>query len=166
MDSISRITTQYSEVEDRIRLSGELPDETAVVFWMTHRLVARLVPVLANWLEKQTGDLPMPEVRQEMAQQAAEAGMTSQPPVEAPACSNIVLVESVDLRFSDEAARVTFKYGNEQAAYLLLNPVALRQWLGILRRAFERGGWSLDIWPEWSRIAPAPKENPQGVMLH
>lgn len=153
-------------MEDRICLSGELPDGTAVVFWMTHRLVARLVPALANWLEKQAGDLPMPEVRQEMAQQAAEAGMTSQPPVEAPAQPDIVLVDSVDLRFSDEAVRVAFKYGSEQAAYLLLSSTALRQWLGILRRAFERAGWPLDIWPEWSRVAPAPKGNPRGAMLH
>jgi hypothetical protein len=48
---LQRITTVYSEEEDRICLTGEADNAAPVVVWLTQRLVLRRLPVLFNWLQ-------------------------------------------------------------------------------------------------------------------
>ena len=48
MNSLQRITTEYDEREDRIRVSGQLAQGEAVVLWLTQRLLNRLVPHLTS----------------------------------------------------------------------------------------------------------------------
>lgn len=43
MPDLQRITTQYIEVEDRLRLTGELAPGEVVVLWLTQRLMHRLI---------------------------------------------------------------------------------------------------------------------------
>ena len=38
-DSLDRITTEYIDAEDRLRLSGQSADGSAVVIWLTQRLI-------------------------------------------------------------------------------------------------------------------------------
>ena len=38
-DSLDRITTEYIDTEDRIRLSGQYAGGPAVVIWLTQRLI-------------------------------------------------------------------------------------------------------------------------------
>ncbi|WP_156899641.1 hypothetical protein [Marinobacterium litorale] len=53
MRTISRITTEYIPQEDRVRLSGQINDqsEAVCVLWLTQRLLRQLVPVIIKWLE-------------------------------------------------------------------------------------------------------------------
>jgi len=163
--ALARLTTQYSDIEDRIRLSGEVENGSPLVLWMTHRLARRVVPAFVEWLEKQNADLPMAEVRQEMAQQAAEAGLEPQAPVKAPGETNGWRIDAIDLTFSGEAVRITFKNDTGGKAQLDLGATPLRQWLGILRGCFERGEWPLDIWPDWLMSAkPEPKEKDTAIL--
>ena len=67
MKSLQRITTEYSETEDRIRLSGELAAGEVMILWLTQRLFNHLVYHLCGWLEKQAGNALLSEVRKEMA---------------------------------------------------------------------------------------------------
>lgn len=162
---LARLTTQYSDLEDRIRLSGEDETGKTLVLWMTHRLARRVVPAFVEWLEKQNADLPMPEVRQEMAQQAAEAGLEPQAPVKAAQKVDGWRVDAIDLTFSGDAVRITFKNDAGDKAQLDLGATPLRQWLGIMRGCFERGEWPLDIWPEWLMSAkPEPKEKDTAIL--
>lgn len=147
---LARVTTQYSDVEDRIRLSGELPSGVTVVLWLSQRLVRRLVPSLAKWLEKEANHLPMPELRQEMTQQAAEAGLKPAAPVQTAPQVAGELVTEVDLTYGEDAVRITFKKQGMSPIILPMSKMSLRQWLGILRGAFERAEWPLDVWPGWS----------------
>ena len=52
--TLRRITTEYIEIEDRLRISGEIADAEAVVIWLTQRLLLRLLPLLLQWLDQQT----------------------------------------------------------------------------------------------------------------
>ena len=78
---LQRITTEYNEPEDRIRLSGELAQGDTVVLWLTQRLLNRLVPHLTAWLSQQLAPASsIPSVQavhedivQGFAQQAARA---------------------------------------------------------------------------------------------
>lgn len=45
MAGLQRITTQYDEREDRIRLAGETMNDQMVVLWFTQRMLHRLLPV-------------------------------------------------------------------------------------------------------------------------
>jgi len=37
--NLDRITTEYIDAEDRLRLSGKYADGAAVVIWLTQRLI-------------------------------------------------------------------------------------------------------------------------------
>ena len=56
--AISRLTTDYVDAEDRLRLSGEVADSTPVAMWLTQRLALRVLPALLQWLDGQTGGGP------------------------------------------------------------------------------------------------------------
>ena len=53
MATLQRITTEYIDQEDRIRLTGELAHGATVVLWITQRLLNRLIPHLTAWLSRQ-----------------------------------------------------------------------------------------------------------------
>jgi len=74
---LKRVTTEYVDAEDRLRISGETGDGGVLVLWMTQRMVNRLIGALAQWLEKQSGDVLPVEVAQGVAMKTA---MTSLPP--------------------------------------------------------------------------------------
>ncbi len=162
-----RVTTEYQEVEDRLRLSGELPDGSTIVLWLTQRLVGRLVPHLCGWLEKQTKAGAPVDLVQGFAQQAALASLESQPRVEAGSGSQTWLVQSIDLTAGEGFLVLVFKPDPQGAAVtrLTLQVQPLRQWLGIVLSQFRRAGWPLAVWPDWVLEARAPKTAP-AASLH
>ncbi|NTV06402.1 MAG: hypothetical protein HGA59_07855 [Chlorobiaceae bacterium] len=48
---LKKVTLQYIEIEDRIRMSADLDGEEPAVFWLTQRLCVRLVKKLSRHLE-------------------------------------------------------------------------------------------------------------------
>ena len=58
MINLERITTEYVEVEDRIRLTGESEDNQTIVLWLTQRLLTQIISHLLGLIEKQS---PTPE---------------------------------------------------------------------------------------------------------
>ncbi|MTI44448.1 hypothetical protein JM93_01980 [Roseibium hamelinense] len=164
---LTRLTTQFDSIEDRIRLSGET-STGPVVLWLTQRLARRAMPALLNWLEKQTSDAPMPELQQEMAQQAAESRMTPQEPVMTGAenAAEAMLVYEIDLGFGEEGARICFKDRAGRSLVLGLDRLQLRQWLGIVRNTFQKAEWTLDEWPEWSRTSGKQDATVTPAILH
>lgn len=175
MRSLSRLTTEYVEAEDRIRIAGELPAQTGedsprtVVLWLTQRLLNRLLPHLLNWLERHHG---MPqgwdEAVQGFAQQAAVAALEPQAPVRSAPESRAWLVHSVQLTFSPENVQLGFQSAPGDAEHrsdLALQAQPLRQWLHIVYDQYVRANWPLTLWPQWLAEArqPAPSRS---AMLH
>lgn len=186
MTILQRITTEYIEAEDRIRLAGEAGENT-VVLWLTQRLLNRLVPYLCQWLEAHSGfgtagssattatgqarhaDIGQ-GIAQSFAQQAAAAALAPQPPVQATDPSTQALVHSVDVSTAQETVTLRFKgqgqeAANEQAetqaqelAQVGMNAVALRQWLGIVYQQYLRAEWSTHPWPQWMEESSGPEK--------
>lgn len=166
MSSLQRITTEYSEVEDRIRLVGEAAHQT-VVLWCTQRLMNRLVPHLCKWLEERVGRTPSCEVRQAFAQHRARSELMPQVPVRGDAKHLAVLVHSVDLRASKAGVSLLFKDATgDTVASLPFEPRALRQWLNILGDQYHRGQWPLTVWPNWVVEPKVPPAADHAAVLH
>jgi hypothetical protein len=157
MSTLTRLTTEYIEQEDRLRLSGELGGGTTVVLWLTQRLIYRLVPHLTAWLAGQVAPASaIPSVRaahhdmvQGFAQQAARAQMVPEPPV--PVSSPVASwrVDAVDIAAGAEALALTFRGEGAAPVTLQLAAQPLRQWLTIVYEQTLRGGWPATVWPAW-----------------
>ncbi|TSE35323.1 hypothetical protein Tfont_02297 [Tepidimonas fonticaldi] len=167
MTELQRITTEYSEAEDRLRLAGEDAQGQTVVLWLTQRLLSRLVAHLCRWLEQQGGNAPLVEVRQEFAQQKARAELAPQPPVRADAETQGVLVHSVDLKRSRAGLVLHFKgVGGNVVASLKLQPKPLRQWLNIVYDQYLQAGWPTTVWPAWVAEAKPAATPARAAVLH
>ena len=161
--ALQRITTEYVEREDRIRLTGELTDGSAVVLWLTQRLVNRLVPHLVGWLARQVAPASaIPSVQaahqdivQGFAQQAALAQLAPQSPVRAPSPLADWCVDAVDIAQGEDAVVLTFQSEAQAHAMLSLAAQPLRQWLGIIFEQYLRGEWHTTVWPAWMEQAQA-----------
>jgi len=53
--ALTRLTTNYADIEDRILLAGEIANSPPVAMWLPQRLALRLLPALFQWLDHQTG---------------------------------------------------------------------------------------------------------------
>ena len=191
MPELQRITTEYVDSEDRIRLCGEVAPNQAVLLWLTQRLLNRLVPYLLGWLEQQVGGSSgesgdvhrraaadtRAEVVNGFAQQAAIAAMEQQSPVQAHTAQTAWLVHTVDVTVNQQFVRLTFKGPPGTApsissleAGITMHALPLRQWLSILHEQCHRAGWVPTspeavgaVWPEW--IQARHTDNAGGVAL-
>lgn len=174
MKQLLRITTQYVDVQDRIRLSGEVQAGDALVVWLTHRLLNRLLPGLLGWLENQSGggavNAMLPgyhtDAVQGFAQQAARAQLAKQPPVQAEGASPHWLLVSVDLTHTAQSVALVFKGEDAHARVgLTLTTQPLRQWVNIVHDQYLQAGWSMEVWPAWiTESAVQPVQGP--TLMH
>jgi hypothetical protein len=160
MQLLQKITTQYIESEDRIRVSGELAAGQQVVLWFSQRLMVRLLPALLQWLEKQVDVDVRPELYQTLAQAAAVRAMEPQAPVEAEPASQSWLVQAVDITPVESALLLVFRSAatDQHSTALQLQARPLRQWLNGLVEQFQKAQWPLTAWPQWlleSRQSPS-----------
>jgi len=183
MTSLQRITTEYFQGEDRVRLAGANSQGQTVVLWLTQRLTNRLITHLCRWLEQQGGQsgaapekpaTPQAigqEIAQSFAQQAAAAAaLTTEPAVNAAADAPQVLVHSVDVSAHAAGVRLLFKAQSAPHAEppcVSMNAVALRQWLGIVYAQYRKAEWSTAAWPQWMEEASRPAApQAQRVLWH
>lgn len=166
MSALQKVTTEYVEAEDRIRLAGEIGPKHTVVIWLSLRLLQRLLPHLLQWLEQESvgsvvaTQAAMPwheQAWQGFAQQAAQAQLPKQAPVVATQAQATWLVHSIELAATPEQIQLIFKgaQDSEQASLGLVTQ-ALRQWLGILYSVWQQAQWPLHIWPQWMQESLTP----------
>ena len=173
MTVLQRLTTEYSEVEDRLRLAGEDAQGQTTVLWLTQRLMNRLIPHLTTWLSRQiTPASRIPSVQaahqeavQGFAQQAAVAQLAPEPPVQSSSPRAIWRVDSVDIAQGEAAVVLTFKGEDKAQATMTLAAQPLRQWLGIVFAQYQRGEWPTTVWPGWMEAAQ-PQAVPGAMALH
>ena len=174
MNVLTRVTTEFIDIEDRIRISGEQLDGDTDVLWLTQRLMNRLTAHLCQWLERQLTlasaapavQAAQQDVMQGFAQQAARAHLPSQPPVRACASNTGWRVDSIDVTQANGAVVLTFKGEGARQTQLTLPAQALRQWLGIVYQQYQRGGWPMDVWPPWMEAGSPVSGEPRAVVMH
>jgi hypothetical protein len=163
VSTLQRLTTQYVDVEDRIRVSGEDTDGGIVVMWMSQRLLNRLVPAVCNMLGSPQQD-ERAELLNSFEQQAAQAQLTPQDPVRPDAGGLAWLVTRVDLAPTGHGTRLAFYgSGGEQAA-VVMPELALRQWLSILRDHYRAAEWPAGAWPAWTDSAAAAAPEASAIL--
>lgn len=145
-----RLTTEYVQHEDRIRLNLEDAEHQRATLWLTQRLLNRVIPALIKLLEEETSGSPQAEEVQAFTQQRAQRGIEQEAPIAASEAA--WLVRRVDLTPSKQRMLLLFSDEAEQSAKLEVPRTALRQWLSILRELYRRAEWNPDIWPDW--LAP------------
>ena len=184
-DKLQRVTSIYSDTEDRFRVTGEVSAESTRCLWLTQRLLLRLVPHSLEWLNEITraegrGGLGQAELMQDFAQQAAKARLEPQAAVPVPSMpdpnapietspgasmpalhDDIWLVKEVDISKSTNGVlTLTFKREGANSVQLSMAPIELRQWLIILHSQWLQAGWPPAIWPEWVDTSPKASEQP------
>jgi hypothetical protein len=145
MTILQRITTEYIETEDRVRLSGAGTAGEAVSLWITQRLLARLLKVILNWTAE--GENANQALKNAFAQQAARAELKLQLSVQAQPTA--VLVNTIDISHTVDALTLVFRGAEGVAGQLTLQRQDVRQWLNILHDTWCRAEWPPDLWPDW-----------------
>ena len=150
MAELQRITNEYLETEDRLRLTGETQTGEVVSIWVTQRLVLRLLPHLLECLNKSIDESSRAKpLLQGFAQQSAMTSLPSQPPVEPPRESTPWLVTEVDVAHAPPRVSINLKGMGGQQASLTMEYRQLRQWLAIIRGLWQRAEWPDSVWPAW-----------------
>lgn len=146
---IKRMTTEFIEGEDRLRISGEIDNAPPVMMWLTQRLAGRLLSPLLQWLDRQAGVPLRREIIHGFAQEAAVAGLKPQAPVQAASGQVVWLIEAIDIVPAEESIALAFRAGVTNVANVSLTAQELRQWLAIVYVHWLNAGWPTALWPEW-----------------
>jgi len=162
MTILQRITTEYIEAEDRVRLSGASPSGEAVSLWITQRLLSRLLKVILNWTAE--GDNGHQAIKNAFAQQAARADLKLQ--LSVPAQPSAVLVNAIDISQTVEALTMVFRGAEDVVGQLTLQRSDVRQWLNILHDTWCRAEWPQDLWPDWMSLSQGGPAVVTQVTLH
>ncbi len=166
--SLQRVTTEYVETEDRIRLNG-LAGEDTICIWLSKRLADRLVATVTRLLEQQhvaqekavKNDLL--SFSQHAAQQANQRSVEKPVAVSAKTeAESSWLAITIQITPDPYMLQMTFVgKSDEQKAELKMGVGHLRQWINILFLAYKRGAWATDAWPEWMHNNFTPEAAPQ-----
>ena len=175
--TLTRLTTSYADVEDRILLAGEIANALPEAMWLTQRLALRLLPALLQWLDHQTGVMSsqasgalrstaelQKQVVHGFAQEAATAELVPQPPVQIARAGEGWLIHSVDLTPAQDRLALVFRAADGRAVGVALTAMELRQWLAILHGVWLRAEWPVVVWPEWFQGEAKPSG--QQIVLH
>ena len=168
MTKLKRLSTEYAESEDRIRITGETQDAEPVVIWLTNRLASRAVPAIWRWLDK---DASAPsaapsgkgDLLQSFAQEAAVAGLKPEKPVTNSDGAPNWLTQTIDVAANNIHITLTFRGQLDQSASVRFDATQLRQWLAILHLAWSKAQWSPLVWPDWIKRESSAQ---QQIVLH
>jgi hypothetical protein len=155
MVMLKKVTLQYIEIEDRIRMSADLDGEEPTVFWLTQRLCRRLVQTLSGHIEHSAPQSLLVDKGLMLSVQQHDAGwrQTFSEPVRIGRLSRSVLPEKVDLICPAGGAAIIFPLYEGEPARLQMNMLELRQWLAVVYRQFQIADWPMEVWPHWFTLA-------------
>ena len=161
--NLGRITTQYIDNEDRIRVLGESSEDTICEIWLTHRLMDRLVEnLLSNVKSEGAADKALQVFQQEVA----SSSLPKQSPVEKDNHLVSWLAIAIDINKDNENIGLIFKSEKLNSASISFQTIELRQWLSIIYKTYKQAGWSLEIWPEWFKESNEVSEADDKYSVH
>lgn len=154
MRIISRMTTTYDVEEDRLRLSVTDKQGQRMLLWLTQRLAGRMITALLGKIERTVAEQAPPSARkavQMMEQVKADLQRKPLPPVQPEPEPDAHLVTNIRIGQRNNDVVLNFLWGDEKedAIALAIDRTRLRQWMRIFHEHYQRGGWPLDIWPQW-----------------
>ena len=163
-----KVTTHYSDHEDRLCLTGQDADEHVYEMWLTRRLADRLFSLLIDWLEKQKTGQTGSDLIQGFEQERAVGHIEPQAKVSATTDQQHVkwLIDNIDITKGDDALVMTFKASTDQEASLAMKTIELRQWLNICSNAYKQADWPLTPWPHWINLDRIPDTIPDLAQIH
>ena len=157
VSNLKRITSEYIELEDRIRLAGLTDENQTISIWLTMRLLRRLITHCLNLLEKNTPELKKTPAQNEYSrksvqhfvQKSAEQQIVEEAAVKVADDSPNQLPTEIDIKNDDAGVTIIFKgeFSSDYAIYL--NNQQLRQWLGMLHMIWQKAEWPNLVWPDW-----------------
>ena len=162
MTILQRITTEYIDQEDRVRLSGEAASGATISLWLTQRLLVRLVGTILPWIAEREDAYQA--VKNGFSQAAARADLQRQPPVMAQALAS--LVTKVDLHYSADAMTLVFYGATGPAGEITLQRQDVRQWLNILFDHWRAAAWPAEVWPDWMNSQAETSPSAPDLRLH
>ncbi len=193
MLTLQRITSEYVATEDRFRLSGTTNQGGAVRYWVTQRLLLRLLNFLLDWLATHREELerqaakemlgpmvtrPTPAQAPSQAQGAGynpgvaagealgESGSESGQPEGGERSTDTELLFEADIRIAATRITLVFKPRNSEHAQLSLQLDEAWQWVAILHTLWKRAEWNLAVWPDWIEQVKAPHPEKAWGSLH
>ena len=157
MNKLKRITSEYIETEDRIRIAGLTEKNETLCLWFTMRLSSRLVSHCIALLGKRSpalkktapNDVQLQNTLQGMVQQSAEQEILEESAVRVAENSPSLLIKEIDVKTSDGGVVMAFKEDKTSSYELYLEGRQLRQWLGMLYFIWQKAEWPLHVWPDW-----------------
>ena len=171
---LTRVTTEYSEIEDRIIMKGSKTDGRVCAVQMTQRLMSRLVLHVTKWLESGSeappSDSPSKDSEiknwlQGSAQEKASSSTPIEKPVELGENSESWLAHEVDITQGPSGIKFLFKSPSGNSVELELSKETARQWLNIIFKVWKAAEWTLAPWPKW--IKQSEKIEPiAGLPIH
>ena len=161
-ENLKRITTEYMELEDRIRLAGLTDGNQTVSIWLTMRLLKRLISHCLNLLEKNTSELKEAPTQSEQSrksiqnfvQQSAEQQIVEETAVTVTKNSPNHLTAEIDVKDHHAGVTLIFKGEFSSNYSIYLSNQQLREWLGMLHIIWQKTDWSTLIWPDWMSSSP------------
>ena len=191
MLTLQRITSEYVATEDRFRLSGITDTGGEVSYWITQRLLLRLLNFLLDWLESHreelerqaASDMLGPMVTKPVKRSAQADTKVSQVPEEADESDEAdeagkeesseeeqddaaELLFEADIRIAPSRITVVFKPRNSEHAQLSLQLDEAWQWVAIIHTLWRRAEWNLSVWPDWIEEVKAPHPSKSLGYLH
>ena len=147
---IKTITTEYVLDEDRIRLSVADANDNKRTLWLTRRLSERIVPACLRRLPNAEGNADEVSSAQVYAQLEARLYKKPAPTVLPDKDQPEYLIKEVQMNRADNGTyTLSFNNAQGESAVLVLSAQEMRQWLEVIKLAFVKGEWRMDIWPAW-----------------
>ena len=144
---IARITLRFDHDEDRISLAAADAGGAERVLWLTRRLLARLLPVLREWLEagSAVAARSLPEWRDSVLAMEHAAIVTNAAMHDSAAAvrgaADGILVTRIDLQRRDAQVRLNFMDATRTFACLGLDRTGLHRFAGALARQMQLAEW-------------------------
>ncbi len=192
MLNLQRITSEYVATEDRFRLSGITDKGGEVSYWVTQRLLLRLLNFLLDWLETHreelerqaatdmlgpvvtkaakrsapTGGKVSGEVAGDEEADEKKTGSATGETAEEDKAATAELLFEADIRISAARITVVFKPRESEHSQLSLQLDEAWQWVAILHTLWRRAEWNLSAWPDWVEEVKAPHPSKSVGYLH
>ncbi len=193
MLTLQRITSEYVATEDRFRLSGTTDKGGAVSYWVTQRLLLRLLNFLLDWLATHREELERQAAREMLGpmvtrptparlpsqalgagddppavagETAGETGSEPGNPEGGEQAVEAELLFEADIRIAATRITLVFKPRNSEHAQLSLQLDEAWQWVAILHTLWKRAEWNLAVWPDWIEQVKAPHPEKAWGSLH